>query len=68
MIPIAFAVLAGLFWGIGELCAKSALKSHEIGPLTAIAVRTVVALPIMLVFASLQRFIVGGLTSGAVKE
>lgn len=32
------------------------------------AVSTVVALPIMLVFASLQRFIVGGLTSGAVKE
>ncbi len=32
------------------------------------AVSTVVALPIMLVFASLQRFIVGGLTSGAIKE
>jgi multiple sugar transport system permease protein len=32
------------------------------------AVSTVVALPIILIFASLQRFIVGGLTSGAVKE
>lgn len=32
------------------------------------AVSTVVALPIMLIFAGLQRFIVGGLTSGAVKE
>lgn len=32
------------------------------------AVSTVVALPIMIIFASLQRFIVGGLTSGAVKE
>jgi multiple sugar transport system permease protein len=32
------------------------------------AVSTVVALPIIAVFASLQRFIVGGLTSGAVKE
>ena len=32
------------------------------------AVSTVVALPIMVVFASLQRFIVGGLTTGAVKE
>jgi multiple sugar transport system permease protein len=32
------------------------------------AVSTVVALPIIVVFASLQRFIVGGLTSGAVKE
>jgi multiple sugar transport system permease protein len=32
------------------------------------AVSTVVALPIIAVFASLQRFIVGGLTTGAVKE
>ncbi len=32
------------------------------------ATSTVVALPIMLVFVSLQRFIVGGLTAGAVKE
>ena len=32
------------------------------------AVSTVVALPILMVFAGLQRFIVGGLTSGAVKE
>ena len=32
------------------------------------AVSTVVAVPIILVFASLQKFIVGGLTSGAVKE
>jgi multiple sugar transport system permease protein len=32
------------------------------------AVSTVVALPIILIFASLQRFIVGGLSSGAVKE
>lgn len=32
------------------------------------AVSTVAALPIILVFASLQRFIIGGLTTGAVKE
>lgn len=32
------------------------------------AVSTVVALPIILVFACLQRLIVGGLTNGAVKE
>lgn len=48
MAAIVFAVLAGLFWGVGELCAKSALKSGEIGPMTAIAVRTSVALPILL--------------------
>ena len=32
------------------------------------AVSTVVALPIIVIFAVLQRFIVGGLTAGAVKE
>ena len=32
------------------------------------AVSTIIALPIIAIFASLQRFIVGGLTSGAVKE
>ncbi len=32
------------------------------------AVATTVAIPIIVVFASLQRFIVGGLTSGATKE
>jgi multiple sugar transport system permease protein len=32
------------------------------------AVATTVALPIILVFATLQRFIIGGLTSGATKE
>jgi multiple sugar transport system permease protein len=32
------------------------------------AVSTVAALPIIITFASLQRFIVGGLTTGAVKE
>lgn len=32
------------------------------------AVSTVTSLPIILIFATLQRFIVGGLTSGAVKE
>jgi multiple sugar transport system permease protein len=32
------------------------------------AVSTVASLPIITIFASLQRFIVGGLTTGAVKE
>jgi multiple sugar transport system permease protein len=36
------------------------------GPLMAIS--TTVALPIVLVFAGLQRYIVGGLTTGALKE
>ena len=47
MAPIVFAILAGLCWGIGELAAKSALKSGEVGPMTAIAVRATVALPVI---------------------
>ncbi len=56
MAAIVFAVLAGLCWGIGELCAKSVLKSHEVGPITAIAVRTTVALPLLWLayFAALR--------------
>ncbi|MFM8642450.1 MAG: EamA family transporter [Phycisphaerales bacterium] len=49
MAAIVWAVLAGLFWAVGELCAKSALKSGEVGPVTAIAVRTSVALPVIWV-------------------
>ena len=47
MAPIVFAILAGLCWGIGELAAKSALKSGEVGPMTAIAVRATIALPVI---------------------
>jgi multiple sugar transport system permease protein len=32
------------------------------------AVATTIALPIIIVFASLQRYIVSGLTAGSVKE
>ncbi len=47
MAPVIWAALAGLFWAIGELCAKSVLKSGEVGPMTAIAVRATVALPVI---------------------
>ena len=47
MAAIVFAILAGTCWGIGELAAKSALKSGEVGPMTAIAVRATVALPVV---------------------
>ena len=47
MAAIVFAILAGTCWGIGELAAKSALKSGEVGPMTAIAVRATVALPVI---------------------
>ena len=45
MKALWLAVGAGLCWGIGELCTKSVLHTHKIGPLTAIAVRSTIALP-----------------------
>lgn len=47
MKAILFAVLAGVFWGVGELFTKSVLHSKQVGPLTAIAVRSSVALPVL---------------------
>ncbi|MHC5001707.1 MAG: EamA family transporter [Planctomycetota bacterium] len=41
------AVAAGLCWGIGELFTKSVLHTGKVGPLTAIAVRSTVALPLL---------------------
>lgn len=44
---ILLAVLAGLGWGIGELFTKSVLHTHKIGPITAITVRSTVAIPVL---------------------
>jgi uncharacterized membrane protein len=47
MKPVLLAIAAGLCWGIGELCTKSVLHSGKVGPITAIAVRSTVALPVL---------------------
>ena len=47
MQALILAVLAGLCWGVGELCTKSVLHGPRIGPMTAIAVRSTVALPVL---------------------
>lgn len=47
MKGLALAGLAGLCWGIGELCTKSVLHTHRIGPVTAIALRSTIALPVL---------------------
>ena len=47
MKPILLAIAAGLCWGIGEVFTKSVLHSGRIGPVTAIAVRSAVALPFL---------------------
>jgi transporter family protein len=43
------AALAGLCWGIGEVFTKSVLHTGKIGPLTAIALRSTIALPLLWV-------------------
>jgi len=82
LITVAvFAFLMG--WG-EFLFAMTLTTNEAIQPATAalnkfigqygtewnnlMAVATTVALPIIIVFASLQRYIVGGLTAGSVKE
>jgi uncharacterized membrane protein len=51
-----FAILAGLCWGIGELFTKSVLNSGRVGPVTALAVRATLAMPVFwMVFAFLSR-------------
>jgi uncharacterized membrane protein len=45
MVAVVLAVLAGLCWGVGEMCTKSLLSSGKIGPLAALAVRASIALP-----------------------
>src|SRR5690606_37320893 len=45
MKSVLLAVAAGLCWGVGEAFTRSVLHTGRIGPVTAIAVRTSVALP-----------------------
>jgi transporter family protein len=47
MKAVLFAVLAGVFWGVGEIFTRSVLHARQIGPITAIALRSTVALPFL---------------------
>ncbi len=47
MKAILLAVSAGLCWGIGEVATKSVLHAGRVGPLTALAVRSTIALPLL---------------------
>ncbi|HWB19579.1 MAG TPA: EamA family transporter [Phycisphaerales bacterium] len=47
MNAIVLAVLAGLCWGVGEVFTKVVLRTKDVGPITAIAVRTTIELPIL---------------------
>ncbi len=47
MPAIFLAIAAGLCWGIGELFTKSVLHTGKVGPITAITIRSTVALPVL---------------------
>ncbi len=49
MKAIILAVLAGVCWGVGEVITKSALHTKQVGPITAIMVRAIVALPVVAI-------------------
>jgi O-acetylserine/cysteine efflux transporter len=60
MKAIVLALCAGVCWGVGEVCTRSVLHSGKIGPLTALLVRSFVALPIILLVWFIARDGVGG--------
>jgi uncharacterized membrane protein len=47
MKAVFLATLAGVFWGVGEFFTKQVLHTGRVGPLTAVAVRSAVALPVL---------------------
>jgi transporter family protein len=47
MKAILFAVGAGVCWGVGEVITKTVLHTGKIGPVTALAVRSTVAIPLL---------------------
>jgi len=67
MKAVLFAVLAGLCWGIGELFTRSVLQTRQIGPITAIAVRSTVALPILWIAYAITVHIAGAEPRGWMK-
>lgn len=60
MKPIVLAIAAGLCWGVGEVCTRSALHAGKVGPIGAITVRSLVAIPLLvLVFFLMTRGLAG---------
>ena len=47
MKAVILAVLAGVGWGVGEFFTKQVLHTGRVGPVTAITVRSTVALPVL---------------------
>lgn len=45
MKAVAFAILAGACWGVGELFTRSVLHSGRVGPMTVLLVRALMTVP-----------------------
>jgi drug/metabolite transporter (DMT)-like permease len=62
MLPILFAVLAGLCWGVGEVLTKQVLASKQVGVLTVVCLRILGETPfaILLYLAVHKVFSVAG--------
>ena len=67
-MPIFLAILAGLCWGVGELCSKYVLSSGQIGPITAITLRSTIALPIMWIVYIVTVYVRQDKTEGAISN
>lgn len=62
---VLFAVLAGLCWGVGEVCARSVLHGGKVGPFMAVAVRSSIALPLIwMAFVAANRVAPAGAGRG----
>ena len=48
MRAILLAIGAGLCWGVGEVCTRAVLHTHKVGPMTAVALRSLIALPLIV--------------------
>ena len=60
MNAVLFAIVAGLCWGAGEVCAKAVLHTHKIGPFLAVAIRTSLALPLIWIAYFIARKLAPG--------
>lgn len=67
MNAILLAILAGACWGVGELFTKSVLHTGKVGPLTAIAVRSTIALPVLWLAYTLAAHVVKSEPRGWIK-
>lgn len=59
MKAILLALGAGLCWGIGEVFTRSVLHTGKVGPITAITIRSTVAIPILWLAYFIAMHIVG---------